>query len=74
VDCRGGMQRVIDYVQRRLEKPLGLDDLSKVAALSPLHFARLFAVFAGCPPLAYLRRRKMLRAGHSLRSPLADNR
>ena len=66
MDYRSTMQRVINYVEDRVEDRLPLDDLCKVARLSAFHFARLFAVYTGLSPASYVRRRKMVHAARSI--------
>ena len=66
MDYRSTMQRVISYVEERVVDRLPLDSLSKVAGLSAFHFARLFAVYTGMSPVAYVRRRKMVHAARNI--------
>ena len=48
--------RVKRYVQANLARPLALEDLAAAAGLSKFHFARVFAVSAGVPPMQFVRR------------------
>lgn len=50
------------------EKPWGLDDLARAAAMSRTSFAERFRTVAGIPPLTYLNRWRMLLAQRSLRN------
>lgn len=50
------------------EKPWGLDDLARAAAMSRTSFAERFRTVAGMPPLTYLNGWRMLLAQRSLRN------
>ena len=53
------MHRVLEYIDRRLDQPLGLERLAEVACFSPYHFHRLFSVWMGETLGDYLRRRRL---------------
>lgn len=42
VSAGDDFQRVIDYMRAHLDQPLRLDDLARIAQLSPFHFLRMF--------------------------------
>jgi AraC family transcriptional regulator len=46
------MQRVLDYIDRRLDDDLGLETLSQVAAFSKHHLHRQFTAIFGFPCIA----------------------
>jgi AraC family transcriptional regulator len=52
------MQRVTEYIDRHLDRPLDLDTLAAVAHFSPYHFHRLFSAWMGETVGDYLRRRR----------------
>ncbi len=52
------MQKVTEYIDRHLDRPLNLDTLAAVAHFSPFHFHRLFAAWMGETVGDYLRRRR----------------
>ena len=52
------MQRVTEYIDRNLDRPLDLDTLATVAHFSPFHFHRLFSAWMGETVGDYLRRRR----------------
>jgi AraC family transcriptional regulator len=52
------MQRVTEYIDRHLDRPLDLDTLATVAHFSPFHFHRLFSAWMGETVGDYLRRRR----------------
>jgi len=60
------LDRVLRHIERNLDRPVRLEELGRVAALSPFTVQRLFKREMGVSPLAYQR---ALRAG-SLRSAL----
>jgi len=47
--------RVIAYIDRHHERLPGLEELARVAGLSPFHFSREFRRWAGLSPTRYLR-------------------
>jgi AraC family transcriptional regulator len=58
----GTLRRVREFVETHIAENPSLDDLAKVAGLSPYHFARTFARTAGLPPHRYLLARRLERA------------
>jgi len=65
-DYRERVNRVIFHIERRLEEPLVLEDLAKVACFSPFHFHRVFAAFTGEPLGDFVRRLRLERAAQAL--------
>jgi AraC family transcriptional regulator len=53
------MHRVIETIDRDLDKPLDLDTLAAVAHFSPFHFHRLFTAWTGETLGDYVRRRRI---------------
>jgi AraC family transcriptional regulator len=51
--------RVVQYVEDNIEKNISLAELANLAQLSAFHFARKFRTEFGCPPHAYLIRRRL---------------
>lgn len=62
------MHKVLDHIDRQLEKPLDLATLAEVAHFSPFHFHRLFAAWMGETLGDYLRRRRVEIAAMRLAS------
>lgn len=60
------LERVLAHVERDLFEPLSVATLADVAGLSQFHFSRLFAARVGESVMAYVRRRRMLRAAAKL--------
>jgi len=53
---------VVDYVESSIERDLSLDELAKVAAMSPFHFARRFKETVGVTPHSYVLTRRIRHA------------
>ena len=53
------MHRVLEYIDRQLDRPLELDTLARVANFSPFHFHRLFTAWFGETVGEYVRRRRL---------------
>jgi AraC family transcriptional regulator len=60
------LDRVLAHIERNLFEPLSVSRLADVAELSPFHFSRVFTVRVGESVMAYVRRRRMLRAAARL--------
>ena len=56
------MRLVKDYIEANLSAPLQLAELSAIAGLSRLHFARQFKLSTGLSPYAYILERRIERA------------
>lgn len=68
------LERVLIHIERRLFEPLSVGTLADVAGLSQFHFSRLFTARIGESVMAYVRRRRMLRAAARLgRNPGVDD-
>ncbi len=63
------VSRVMDHVERNLDRPLRLEDLARVANFSPFHFHRIFHALAGETLAGFIRRVRLERAA----SKLTDN-
>lgn len=48
------VKRVIDVMHERLDEPFTLNDMSKIAYVSPYHFNRMFHQITGIPPCQFL--------------------
>ena len=60
------LERVLTHIERHLFEPLSVGTLADVAGLSQFHFSRLFTARLGESVMAYVRRRRMLRAAARL--------
>lgn len=56
------LARVVDYIDARLDLPLSLLALARIAEQSPYHFAKAFKAATGSPPHAFVAARRMERA------------
>lgn len=65
-DYNARMRRVLDYVDRNLERDLSLAELSAVAASSIYHFHRQFTATFGLPVNRYVQLARMRRASYRL--------
>lgn len=67
--------RAQSYLNERLDEELRLDDLARVACLSPFHFHRVFRGMTGETVGAFVRRLRMQRAASQLKTsgkPVTD--
>ncbi len=62
------LRRARDHIDRHYDRPLDLDQLAQVAAVSKYHFARCFEATYGETPIRYLTRRRIERAQDLLRA------
>ncbi|MFJ8043167.1 helix-turn-helix domain-containing protein [Kitasatospora sp. NPDC096147] len=58
-----GLNRALDHLEERLELPLDVPELARIALTSEYHFRRLFSALAGMPLSEYVRRRRLTLAG-----------
>ena len=61
------MSRALQWVEERLEEPVTLACIARVAGLSPHHFHRVFRAVVGENPKAHLRRLRLERAAYRLK-------
>ncbi len=69
------LNRVVEYVDTRLDERVTLAEMAGVAGLTRMHFAAQFRRATGVSPHAYLLQRRVERAKELLRDttrPLAD--
>ena len=69
--AQGGLSRsqsqlLEQFIDENLDRDISLADLASVAQLSVFHFTRKFHAEFGCPPHAYVVRRRMERATRQL--------
>ena len=60
------MRRVLDYIDRHLDRDLDLETVSGVAAFSKFHFHRQFTATCGLSVHRYVQLARMKRASHQL--------
>ncbi len=56
------INRVMDYIQANLSKPLTLSELARVAFFSPYHFHRIFSSFTGETLNSFIQRLRIEKA------------
>jgi transcriptional regulator GlxA family with amidase domain len=67
VDLLRRLRLVRDHLDRQYARPLDLDELAQVAAVSKFHLVRSFEAAYGETPMRYLSRRRVERAQDLLR-------
>lgn len=60
------IQRVVAHIDERFEEELPVEELARVAGLSPSRFAHLFRQFTGLAPMKFLEIHRIERAKHLL--------
>jgi AraC family transcriptional regulator len=65
----GSLRRVIDYIEADLSRSFTIEELAKVAGVSPRHFIRAFRESAGQTPLRYVYDLRLERAKEFLLDP-----
>jgi len=72
--CPASAARAIDYVHARFAEAFTLEDLARVAGVTPRHVIRSVRKATGLPPHAYLRQLRVAAARRMLRgsAPLAE--
>ncbi|MEU1963989.1 AraC family transcriptional regulator [Micromonospora sediminicola] len=57
------LNQAMDHLEQRLDRPLDVPELARIACVSEHHFRRLFSALAGVPLSEYVRRRRLTLAG-----------
>ena len=60
------INRVIDYIEKRLEFDFNLDELASVSNFSKFHFARIFRGITGETPFQFILRQRLEKAASLL--------
>ena len=68
MDTRQLLQNAIDYIDAHIKSQITPEDLSRVAGYSYVHLVRLFKLYLGVTPKAYLLRRRLLFAVYEMKS------
>jgi AraC family transcriptional regulator len=66
-DYKQRMLRVLVHIQQHLDALLALDELARIACLSPYHFHRVFTGMIGESLMGHIRRLRLERAASELR-------
>ncbi|MGI9232981.1 MAG: AraC family transcriptional regulator [Woeseiaceae bacterium] len=67
VDYIDRIKRVVDFLNKRVDSSPSLEELAKVARISPYHFHRVYRGVTGETPFGTLRRLRIVRAAVMLR-------
>jgi AraC family transcriptional regulator len=59
-------ERLFDYIDRHLDSPLSVDDLSRQANFSRFHFQRQFSQYVGLSVTRYVQLLRLRRASYRL--------
>ena len=65
-EYRARINRVMDYIERTIDKPFTLEELAGVAAFSPFHFHRIFSAMTGETLARFIQRVRLERAASQL--------
>jgi AraC family transcriptional regulator len=57
---------VLDFIDRRLDEPLAIERLARVAHFSTFHFHRQFSNYVGTTPTRYIQMARLRRASYRL--------
>lgn len=60
------IQQTVDYIEEHLTEEISIENLAKLAALSPFYYQRLFTRLVKKPVLEYIKLRRMARATEAL--------
>jgi AraC-like DNA-binding protein len=63
------VQRMLEFIDEHLSKPITLHQLAQAAQYSPWHSARMFKEATGMAPFTYLRHRRLSEAARRLEKP-----
>lgn len=70
------INRVMDHIERHLDRPLPLDELARVACFSPFHFHRIFSAMTGESLGAFVQRLRLEKAASQIlynrQKPITD--
>ncbi|MFP4416927.1 MAG: helix-turn-helix domain-containing protein [Fibrobacterota bacterium] len=70
-EYRARINRVMDFIQNNLHRPLQLKEIAEVAHFSPYHFHRIFGALVGETLAGFIQRVRVEKAAMRL---LADRR
>jgi len=65
-DYSSRINRVLDFMDANLDRPLTLEDLAAQACFSPYHFLRIFMTQTGETPFGLLQRLRLEKAANLL--------
>ncbi|MBN1908661.1 MAG: helix-turn-helix domain-containing protein [Pirellulales bacterium] len=56
------VEETIDYMRKNLGQPCTLNDLARIACMSPTHYSNVFRRREACPPMEYFNRLRVQKA------------
>jgi len=65
-EYKSRINRVFDYIEKNIEKPIGLEELAVVANFSKFHFHRIFQAMVGETPVQFILRVRLEKAASLL--------
>ncbi|MDT0122566.1 AraC family transcriptional regulator [Paenibacillus sp. RRE4] len=68
MDHYARIQLAIEHLEKHLQEPFNIKDVSAASSFSVFHFQRLFQAITGFTVLEYLRRRRLTEAASTLRN------
>jgi AraC family transcriptional regulator len=60
------MMNALEYMETRMEEKLDMEEIAKIAFVSPFHFQRMFHFLTGMSVAEYVRKRKLTLAAQEL--------
>ncbi|WP_379160931.1 effector binding domain-containing protein [Paenibacillus sp. sgz5001063] len=60
------MKDALDYMESKMTEPLRIEDIARVAHVSPFHFQRMFSMLTGVTVADYIRKRRLTLAAQEL--------
>jgi len=67
-EANAPVQKMREYIHQHLQEPITASEVAKAAGYSQYHAARLFKEETGLSPFEYIRRERLTRSAHALRS------
>ena len=65
-EYRGRINRVMDHIERNMDRSFTLEELADIANFSKFHFSRIFWAMTGETPFGFLKRIRMEKAASLL--------
>lgn len=60
------MKNALDYMESKMTEPMRIEDVARVAHVSPFHFQRMFSMLTGVTVADYIRKRRLTLAAQEL--------
>jgi AraC-like DNA-binding protein/mannose-6-phosphate isomerase-like protein (cupin superfamily) len=56
------INKVLDYIDSHIDRPIGLEELARIAHMNPSYFSTFFKKYNGINPLKYIRSKRIEKA------------